>query len=91
MAAQPRAIFNRYLWICALIMALPGVAKGFDEGYVFLSLHQPSPGQASDPETLSGVAETSPESSSTRSFNTNLAWTRCALRLIDGRAGPLTD
>ncbi|ORY90078.1 sugar transporter [Leucosporidium creatinivorum] len=34
MAAQPRAIFSWYLWVCAALMALPGTCKGFDEGNI---------------------------------------------------------
>ncbi|GAA5852279.1 hypothetical protein JCM8547_006723 [Rhodosporidiobolus lusitaniae] len=34
MRANPPQIFNWYLWMCAAFMALPGVAKGFDEGNI---------------------------------------------------------
>ncbi|GAA6019814.1 hypothetical protein JCM10207_003707 [Rhodosporidiobolus poonsookiae] len=34
MAAQPKQIFNWYLWVCAAFMALPGTCKGFDEGNI---------------------------------------------------------
>ncbi|GAA6031819.1 hypothetical protein JCM8097_002006 [Rhodosporidiobolus ruineniae] len=34
MKAQPRQIFNWYLWLCAAFIALPGSAKGFDEGNI---------------------------------------------------------
>ncbi|GAA5899583.1 hypothetical protein JCM6882_001156 [Rhodosporidiobolus microsporus] len=34
MKANPKEIFNWYLWVCAAVMALPGVAKGFDEGNI---------------------------------------------------------
>ncbi|GAA5843239.1 hypothetical protein JCM11251_002257 [Rhodosporidiobolus azoricus] len=34
MKANPPQIFNWYLWVCAFFMALPGVAKGFDEGNI---------------------------------------------------------
>lgn len=32
MKDNPKQIFNWYLWFSATFMALPGVAKGFDEG-----------------------------------------------------------
>lgn len=38
MKDQPKQIFNWYLWTAALFIALPGVAKGFDEGWVKLLL-----------------------------------------------------
>lgn len=28
----PKGIFNWYVFMCTLIFAFPGVAKGFDEG-----------------------------------------------------------
>ncbi|POY70395.1 hypothetical protein BMF94_6676 [Rhodotorula taiwanensis] len=34
MKDQPKQIFNWYLWTSALLVALPGVAKGFDEGNI---------------------------------------------------------
>jgi hypothetical protein len=38
MKDNPKQIFNWYLWLSATFMALPGVAKGFDEGYAGLPL-----------------------------------------------------
>lgn len=32
MKDSPKEIFNAYVFMCTLIFALPGVAKGFDEG-----------------------------------------------------------
>ncbi|GAA5868646.1 hypothetical protein JCM3774_003611 [Rhodotorula dairenensis] len=34
MKDNPKQIFNWYLWTSAILMALPGVAKGFDEGNI---------------------------------------------------------
>lgn len=33
---SPKGIFNWYVLMCTLIFALPGVAKGFDEGMMSL-------------------------------------------------------